>query len=81
MPGCWHVPIARAHGSTSQHTLDSDIADVQGGTTPEGIHTGAMAGTIDLVQRCFVGIDMRGNTLHFDPALPDEIKRIRVRLR
>jgi len=64
-----------------QHTLDSDIADVQGGTTPEGIHTGAMAGTIDLVQRCFVGIDMRGNTLHFDPALPDEIKRIRVRLR
>ncbi len=64
-----------------QRTLDSDIADVQGGTTPEGIHTGAMAGTIDLVQRCFVGIDMRGNSLHFDPALPDEIKRIRVRLR
>ena len=40
-----------------------------------------MAGTIDLVQRCYVGIEMRGNTLHFDPALPEDLHRIRVRLR
>jgi trehalose/maltose hydrolase-like predicted phosphorylase len=29
--------------------LESDIADVQGGTTAEGIHLGAMAGTADIV--------------------------------
>ena len=27
-----------------QHALESDVADVQGGTTAEGIHPGAMAG-------------------------------------
>ena len=31
--------------------LNSDIADLQGGTTHEGIHLGAMAGTVDLIQR------------------------------
>jgi alpha,alpha-trehalase len=64
-----------------QRALDSDISDVQGGTTPEGIHVGAMAGTIDLIQRCFIGIEMRANALHFDPALPDDLRQIKVRLR
>lgn len=64
-----------------RRALDSDIADVQGGTTPEGIHVGAMAGTIDLIQRCYIGIEMRANALHFDPALPDDLRQIKVRLR
>jgi alpha,alpha-trehalase len=64
-----------------QGALDSDIADTQGGTTPEGIHVGAMAGTIDLVQRCYLGIEMRGYVLHFDPALPSALGRVRARLR
>ena len=64
-----------------QRALDSDIADVQGGTTPEGIHVGAMAGTIDLIQRCYIGIEMRANALHFNPALPDDLRQIKVRLR
>jgi alpha,alpha-trehalase len=64
-----------------RRALDSDIADVQGGTTVEGIHVGAMAGTIDLIQRCYIGIEMRANTLHFDPALPDDLHRLRVQLR
>ncbi len=64
-----------------QRALDSDIADVQGGTTPEGIHVGAMAGSIDLVQRCYLGIEMRANVLHFDPALPADLTRVKVRLR
>jgi len=45
------------------------------------IHVGAMAGTIDLIQRCFIGIEMRANALHFDPALPDDLRQIKVRLR
>lgn len=61
--------------------LDSDIADVQGGTTREGIHVGAMAGSVDLVQRCYIGLEMRANVLHFDPALPADLGRVHVRLR
>ena len=38
-----------------QQALDSDVADVQGGTTAEGIHLGAMAGTVDLVLRRLTG--------------------------
>jgi alpha,alpha-trehalase len=63
-----------------QRALDSDLADIQGGTTPEGIHVGAMAGTVDLVQRCYLGIEMRANVLHFNPALPDDLRRVKVRL-
>ena len=32
-----------------QQALQSDVADVQGGTTAEGVHLGAMAGTVDIV--------------------------------
>jgi trehalose/maltose hydrolase-like predicted phosphorylase len=35
--------------------LESDVGDIQGGTTQEGIHMGVMAGTLDLIQRGYVG--------------------------
>jgi alpha,alpha-trehalase len=60
--------------------LQSDIGDIHG-TTREGIHLGAMAGTIDLLQRCFTGLELRGGELHFHPALPDELRRLAFRLR
>ncbi|MEE8396586.1 MAG: glycosyl hydrolase family 65 protein, partial [bacterium] len=56
--------------------LESDVADVQGGTTPEGIHTGAMAGTVDLIQRAYTGIELRDDVLWFNPRLPGEIKEM-----
>jgi alpha,alpha-trehalase len=59
-----------------QGALLSDVADIQGGTTPEGIHLGAMAGTIDLVQRGFTGIETREDTLWLDPAIPDELREL-----
>ena len=58
--------------------LESDVADVQGGTTPEGIHTGAMAGTVDLIQRAYTGIELRDNVLWLSPRLPREIKNLRL---
>ncbi len=61
--------------------LESDIGDIQGGTTAEGIHLGAMAGTVDLVQRCFTGITMRQDALYLDPCLPDSIGRLTVPIR
>ncbi|MGH7057168.1 MAG: glycoside hydrolase family 65 protein, partial [Acetobacteraceae bacterium] len=60
--------------------LHSDIDDIQGGTTLEGIHLGAMAGTVDLLQRCFTGLELRGNELRFHPMLPDELKRLSFRM-
>jgi trehalose/maltose hydrolase-like predicted phosphorylase/beta-phosphoglucomutase-like phosphatase (HAD superfamily) len=60
-----------------QHALESDVADVQGGTTAEGIHLGAMAGTVDIVLRSLAGLRPRGEVLRFDPALPPQVKQVR----
>jgi trehalose/maltose hydrolase-like predicted phosphorylase len=47
--------------------LESDIGDVQGGTTKEGIHMGVMSGTLDLIQRAYLGSEIRDEILYFDP--------------
>ncbi|MGZ4619697.1 MAG: glycoside hydrolase family 65 protein, partial [Frankiaceae bacterium] len=60
--------------------LDSDVADVQGGTTREGIHLGAMAGTVDLLQRAFTGLETREGKLWLDPCLPDDLQSLAFRL-
>jgi alpha,alpha-trehalase len=59
-----------------KEALESDVSDIQGGTTAEGIHLGAMAGTIDLVQRCYTGIETRQDRLQLNPYLPDDLKEI-----
>lgn len=64
-----------------QEVLHSDIEDVQGGTTPEGIHLGAMAGSVDLIQRAHTGIELRDDVLWFNPLLPYELSDVRLRLR
>ncbi|HZD66071.1 MAG TPA: glycosyl hydrolase family 65 protein [Acidimicrobiales bacterium] len=56
-----------------REALASDVKDIQGGTTREGIHIGAMAGTVDLLQRCYAGLEARGEALWFNPVLPDEL--------
>lgn len=64
--------------------LESDVADIQGGTTSEGIHLGAMAGTVSLVQRCYAGIQMRDGVLWLNPGLPGVdtgLKRLKTRIR
>ncbi len=53
--------------------LESDIGDIQGGTTKEGIHLGVMAGTLDLLQRAYLGTEIRGDVLYFDPMLADRL--------
>jgi trehalose/maltose hydrolase-like predicted phosphorylase len=64
-----------------REALDSDIADVQGGTTAEGVHLGAMAGTVDLVERCYTGLDLTDGVLRLAPRLPDELGALELRLR
>ncbi len=72
--------LSRSHRDLSWNlfcdTLESDVKDVQGGTTQEGIHLGAMAGTIDIILRCYSGIECRGDTLIFNPGLPKELKSV-----
>jgi alpha,alpha-trehalase len=61
--------------------LESDITDVQGGTTSEGIHLGAMSGTVDLLQRAYTGLNTREGVLWFDPALPDPVRELSINIR
>ncbi|HUG76025.1 MAG TPA: glycosyl hydrolase family 65 protein, partial [Burkholderiales bacterium] len=61
--------------------LQSDVADIQGGTTAEGIHLGAMAGTVDLLQRGYTGLVARGDTLWLNPRLPEELACLRMTIR
>ena len=61
--------------------LQSDVTDVQGGTTQEGIHLGAMAGTVDLVQRVWTGIEVKADVLRLNPELPQDIERLDMRVR
>ncbi|MFC5184109.1 glycoside hydrolase family 65 protein [Actinomadura harenae] len=61
--------------------LGCDMEDPRHGTTAEGIHLGAMAGTVDLVQRRYAGMSTRGGVLHLDPRLPPAIGELRLGLR
>ena len=61
--------------------LQSDVSDIQQGTTAEGVHLGAMAGTVDLVQRVSTGIEVTGDVLRLNPRLPEELERLDMRIR
>jgi alpha,alpha-trehalase len=56
-----------------QQALTSDVSDIQGGTTSEGIHLAAMAGTVDLMQRCFTGLETRSNRIILSPYWPETL--------
>ncbi len=59
-----------------EHALASDIVDIQGGTTAEGIHLAAMAGSIDLLQRCFTGLEMRRDRIVVGPLWPKSLGQL-----
>ena len=56
--------------------LRSDFVDIQGGTTAEGIHAGVMAGTIEIAQKAFAGLDLRGDNIVFEPSMPDHWRKM-----
>lgn len=56
-----------------RQVLKSDVADIQGGTTSEGIHLAAMAGSVDLMQRCFTGLEARNDRLVLSPNWPESL--------
>jgi len=72
---------ARRSWELFREALQSDIADTQGGTTREGVHLGVMAGTVDMLVRCYLGVRARGEVLWFDPCLPEAVRLVEFRLR
>jgi alpha,alpha-trehalase len=77
--------LARSDRSRSwsffAEALASDVHDVQGGTTAEGVHLGAMAGTVDLAQRCYTGLEAREDVLWLSPSLPEGLDGLDVDVR
>lgn len=62
--------------------LNSDVGDVQGGTTGEGIHLGVMAGTLDLIQRGYMGsVIGEDGTLHLAPRMLDKLDGLSMSMR
>ncbi|MFE6222665.1 hypothetical protein [Streptomyces sp. NPDC057854] len=71
--------LARQMGADAwrycEEALLADVADVQGGTTGEGIHLGAMAGTVDLVECGITGLETGPEGLRVAPVPLAEIPR------
>jgi trehalose/maltose hydrolase-like predicted phosphorylase len=61
--------------------LESDVGDVQGGTTAEGIHMGVMSGTLDLLQRSYLGEVIRDGVLYFNPKPIDHLRGLSLPMR
>ncbi len=61
--------------------LESDVSDIQGGTTHEGIHLGAMAGTVDILQRCYTGLEIHDDILFFNPSIPQDLPKLSMRIK
>ncbi|AUZ34956.1 family 65 glycosyl hydrolase [Arthrobacter sp. PGP41] len=63
-----------------REALDADLDDTQHGTTRAGIHLGAMAGSIDVIQRSFAGLRLSGDTIVFAPNLPTGLRSVAFRV-
>jgi trehalose/maltose hydrolase-like predicted phosphorylase len=61
--------------------LQGDVTDSQHGTTAEGVHLGAMAGTVDQMLRVSTGIEVKDDVLLFNPELPPEMECMESRIR
>lgn len=60
--------------------VQSDL-DAGAETTKEGIHLGAMAGTVDLLQRGFTGLETRADELRVAPMIPTELESLAFNIR
>ncbi|GAA1767690.1 glycosyl hydrolase family 65 protein [Kocuria aegyptia] len=66
----------RGSWSFLTRALSSDLLDAQGDTTREGIHLGAMAGSVDILTRCYTGLEIREDMLWFRPAIPPQVPEV-----
>ncbi|MCP3954063.1 MAG: HAD-IA family hydrolase [Desulfobacterales bacterium] len=73
-----HAMVLANAGRTAEswhfyrQALISDLSDIQGGTTAEGIHLGVMGGCLKGVISNFAGLNWQGGKLAIYPDLPEE---------
>lgn len=70
----WEMGMRDAGWELYMDALRSDLVDIQGGTTGEGIHCGVMAGTVYDALVSFAGLDLRGEIPMLNPNMPDHWK-------
>ena len=63
-----------------QECVHRDLATPGGGVT-EGVHLGAMAGSLDILQRHYLGITPARDGLHVQPATPPGLGAVSVKIR
>ncbi|WP_428850558.1 glycoside hydrolase family 65 protein [Nostoc sp. ChiQUE02] len=61
-------------------TLFADLSGASSEETKNGIHLGAMAGTLHLLQHHYLGLHAYGGKICLDPYLPTSLNRFRVSL-
>lgn len=66
----WDLGLKEEGWEMCMDSLRSDLVDIQGGTTGEGIHCGVMAGTVYEVIATFGGLDLRSGSAAVRPSLP-----------
>ena len=73
--------LSRSHRRQSwnlfMQALMTDASSLHKRSAREGIHLGAMGGTLDLIQRCYTGMELRDEVIWFNPTLPRDLKRMR----
>ena len=75
----WEIGMKDSGWALYMDALRSDLVDIQGGTTGEGIHCGVMAGTVYDVLVSYAGLDLRGEIPALDPKLPAHWKGLEFR--
>jgi trehalose/maltose hydrolase-like predicted phosphorylase len=82
-----HAHLAYKAGNRSMgwtlylEALLSDLVDIQGGTTGEGIHCGVMTGTVYTVLKTFCGLDLSEEIPGLCPDLPAHWTGLHFRFR
>ncbi|MCD4710258.1 MAG: hypothetical protein K8R52_05380, partial [Bacteroidales bacterium] len=75
----WEMGMTDTGWELYMDALRSDLVDIQGGTTGEGIHCGVMAGTVYDGLVSYAGLDLRGDVPALDPKLPAHWKGLEFR--
>ncbi len=75
----WEFGMLNEGWELYMEALRSDLVDIQGGTTGEGIHCGVMAGTVYDVIRTYAGLNLNGEIPELSPKLPPHWKGLDFR--
>jgi beta-phosphoglucomutase family hydrolase len=75
----WEMKMFDTGWELYMDALRSDLVDIQGGTTGEGIHCGVMAGSVYDVMATFAGLDLSGDLPSLQPVLPSHWKELEFR--